>query len=388
MAKKAVAEKLPDGQTPATITAAIQQKFTVTSKEISASLIERGDATDLVLTGLLAGENAVIVGPPGAAKTMLMEAVGRWMKGRVFYSLLTKFTQPEEIFGPLDVVALANSRFRRLTALKLPECDLWIPDEVFKGSTAILNTTLRALNERKFENDGQVIDIPLLMALGCSNEWPDGNDSGKELSALMDRFLLRMNIKAIGSPTGRKRLLWTTDHTPQLSTTITRDEILQARKEVASIPWQSKSMDTMEKILHSLREGGISPGDRRQYKSINAVRAYAYLNGATEVAPEHLEILQHILWNDPVDHPKKCAEIVTKLANPQGAMIMGMMLETDTIMESVKPGDLQTSMAASRKLQEIRTKLDNMKDSDRQKAALDAVDGHLKTISLKAIGAL
>ena len=98
---------------------------------------------------MLAREHVLLVGPPGCAKSLLLEAVMRWLGGKTFTCLLTRFTTPEELFGPVSVAGLKEDRFRRITSGKLPEADGCFLDEVFKGSSAILNTLLRLLNERE-----------------------------------------------------------------------------------------------------------------------------------------------------------------------------------------------------------------------------------------------
>lgn len=379
MAKKvSAAEAVKVAAVP--VVSPIQQKFQTTRKELNDAFIEREDEVELVLTAVIANEHVVLVGPPGAGKTMMAEALAKWVNGKTFFILMTKFTQMEEIYGPLDLVALNNSHYRRVTTGRLPEADVAILDEIWKSSSAILNTTLRCLNEGIFENDGQLVKIPLLFTLAASNEWPGDTEGGKELSALMDRFLFRKNIKAIASPSGKKKLLWVRDHTPQLTTSITRSEILQARAEAAQLPWQQNSMDILERILVELAQQGIIPGDRRKYKAVLAAQANAYLGGATQVEPEHLEILKHVLWNDPVEHPDKCGQIVSKLANPLGTQVMQYLLEAKGITENLDQSDLPVVVKEVKKLQEIHAKLNNMKASDRQAAALDYVESSIKEI--------
>src|SRR3954453_1051179 len=209
----------------------LQDKLAITRRELSISLIERDDEIDLVLTALLAREHVLLVGPPGCAKSLLLDAVMRWLGGKVFSCLLTRFTTPEELFGPVSVAGLKADEYRRITAGKLPEADGCFLDEVFKGSSAILNPLLRILNERTFDNGGDVVPVPLRLCVAASNEWPAQQENGKELAALFDRFLLRKSVRPILSQTGRQRLLWHRDHAPKLSTSITPAELDHAHSE-------------------------------------------------------------------------------------------------------------------------------------------------------------
>ena len=117
------------------------------------------------------------------------------MKGSRFSLLLTKFTTREEVVGPISIRGLKEDRYRRVTAGKLPEAELAFLDELFKGSSAILNTLLKMLNERVFENDGATVPVPLKLCLAASNEWPQAYEGGKELNALFDRLLFRKAVR-------------------------------------------------------------------------------------------------------------------------------------------------------------------------------------------------
>src|SRR3954453_16952940 len=109
----------------------VQEKFLTTRKELAAALIERDDEVDLVLTALVAQENVLLVGPPGCAKSLLLDSLMRWMSGRRFSILLNRFTTPEEVLGPISLAGLKEDCYRRVTSGKLPEADLAYLDEVF-----------------------------------------------------------------------------------------------------------------------------------------------------------------------------------------------------------------------------------------------------------------
>src|SRR4051812_40364864 len=166
----------------------VQEKFVTTRKELCAALIERDDEVDLILTALVAQENVLLVGPPGCAKSLLLDSLMRWLHGQRFAILLNHFTTPEEVLGPISVTGLKADVYRRVTTGKLPEADLCFLDEIFKASSAILNVLLKLLNERTYEvGDGTTVQVPLKLAVAASNEWPSP-ETGKELSALFDRF--------------------------------------------------------------------------------------------------------------------------------------------------------------------------------------------------------
>jgi len=258
----------------------VQQKFARTRQELAASLIERDDEVDVVLTALIAQEHPLLVGPPGTAKSLLLDSLARWLDGRVFTALLTRFSQMEDLFGPISLQGLKEDRYHRVTTGKLPEAELVYLDEIYKASSAILNTLLRILNERVFDaGEGKLMPVPLKICIASSNEWPHHFEGGKELAAVHDRFLLRKSVRPIATASGRQRLLWQRDHTPKLSTSITPAELDQARQEAQHLPWTDEAREALQSILRELQREGIQPGDRRQFKSVLAFQAFAYLCG-------------------------------------------------------------------------------------------------------------
>src|ERR1700758_2362110 len=107
----------------------LQANFATTRYELSSALIERDDEVDVVLTALICNEHPLLVGPPGTAKSLLLDALMGWMRGKRFTILFNKFTTPEEVFGPVSVVGLKEDRYRRVTTGKLPEADGGFGDE-------------------------------------------------------------------------------------------------------------------------------------------------------------------------------------------------------------------------------------------------------------------
>lgn len=149
------------------------------------------DEVTAALTAVLVRENFILIGPPGTAKTMLVASISKLLKAKWFYRLLTKFTEVEEVIGPIDVVELLKGNVRRIYTNSIVEADFALLDEIFNASSAILNTMLTILNERVIYDGGQIIPVKTWTVFGATNKIPDE----EELQALYDRFPLRVYTK-------------------------------------------------------------------------------------------------------------------------------------------------------------------------------------------------
>jgi len=366
----------------------LQEKFAQVRKELTAALIERDDEIDVVLTALIANEHALFVGNPGTAKSLLLDSLLAWTGGRKFSILLTKFSVPEEVCGAISLSALKEDRFIRITTGKLPEADYAFIDECFKASSAILNTLLKILNERTFDaGDGVARKVPLRMCVGASNEWPSP-ETGKELAALFDRFLLRRTVSPIRSQVGQQRLLWIRDHTPKLSTTIAPEEVEWARRAAEALPWSTEAKQSLEAILRDLAKEGVQPGDRRLFKTVGVVQAYAYLCGAEEVAPEHLEIAANTLWEDPIEQPQKVLQVISRIANPTGMRVTQLLLEAEQVLVACDVRNLADAAKAAAKLAEIERQFATLKGNGRVDRARDYLREQLRKLKLASIEAI
>jgi MoxR-like ATPase len=369
-------------------TASLRERFAAARADLSAGLIERDEEVDLALTALVARENLLLVGPPGTAKSMLLDALGRFLDGRTFAILLTKFTNPEEVMGPLDVAGLASGRYVRLTDGYLPTADLAFVDEVFKASSAILNTLLRMLNEGVYQQEGAWVKCPLRLTVAASNEWPDP-EHAKELSALFDRFVLRKTVRPILSASGRERL-YDFDgarggHAPALSATVSPGEVDLAHAAAKALPFTPEAKDAFVSIVRDLGKEGIVPGDRRQFKAVGVTRAYAWLDGADAVRPEHLEVLASVLWDDPQEQPAKAAKVIAKIANPAGMQVNSLLVEAEGVIAATDPKDLSQAATAAAKLQEVAKKLAAFTGNARAAKAAAYVKEQTKKIRLASI---
>src|SRR3954468_9354609 len=165
-------------------------------EDAGKGLVEREALVELVALAAVAGEHLLVIGPPGTAKSEAVRRVARALGGRVFEYLLGRFTEPSEIFGPVDLRRLKEGVVETQTAGMLPEAEIAFLDEIFLGSTAILNTLLALLNERTFRRGATRLRVPLRVCVGASNALPDD----EALAAFADRFLLRSFLDPIADP--------------------------------------------------------------------------------------------------------------------------------------------------------------------------------------------
>jgi MoxR-like ATPase len=158
--------------------------------------IAKQELIDLMVVAAVAQEPLLLVGPPGTAKSDLVlkfkDALGL-ADDDYFEYMLTRFTEPSEIIGPIDINLLREGRYIRREQGKLPTARLAFLDEIFKSNSAILNILLTIINEKKFYQDGAPQPVRLRILLAATNEVPEQG----ELSALKDRFVLKAQSRSV-----------------------------------------------------------------------------------------------------------------------------------------------------------------------------------------------
>lgn len=162
-------------------------------REATAGLVDREHLAELLILAAVAQEHLLVIGPPGTGKSAVVRRVAHALSGNYFEYLLGRFTEPSELFGPVNLSKLREGLVETDVSGMLPEAEIAFLDEVFLGSTAILNTLLGLLSERQFRRGHTKMRVPLRVCVGAANGLPD--DEG--LAAFADRFLLHVFVNAV-----------------------------------------------------------------------------------------------------------------------------------------------------------------------------------------------
>lgn len=291
---------------PEDIQTAIRQ-LAALRRELTDAFTEREEAVEVLALSAVCQEHTLLLGPPGTGKTELVTRFTAALDAPLFTYLLTRFTEPSEIFGPLDVEAFQGGRYHIRTEGMLPGAAVAFLDEVFQGSSAILNTLLTLVHERVFHNGAERQAVPLITLVGASNELP----ADTTLRAFSDRFALRVAL----APVADARLDELLDKGWLLE--LERMENERRAAGVRALPTLSENglrrlhgrvaevaVDGVRplygQILRELRAEGVALSDRRMVKGLKLIAGAALIDNRTAAQVADLWPLKH-MWTTGED---------------------------------------------------------------------------------------
>ncbi|MCB9665144.1 MAG: AAA family ATPase [Alphaproteobacteria bacterium] len=266
---------------------------------LDAAFLERRVQVRAVLLALLAGRHALLLGPPGTAKSLLARGLRGCFRDAVYFEyLLSRFTHPDELFGPVSIPGLKQEDYRRLTEGYLPRAHVAFLDEVFKANSAILNSLLTLVNERIFHHGRHRDDAPLIGLVGASNELPDPEGG---LGALYDRFLVRVAVPPLADPDAF--LAVATGAVPTVAIpaedALDLEDLATLRSRAREVTVSAPARQVLVEAWRVAAEAGWSVSDRRWRQGVELLQVAAAAEGRSEVEPLDLLLLEPVLAPDP-----------------------------------------------------------------------------------------
>ncbi|MFN8746625.1 MAG: AAA family ATPase, partial [Pseudanabaena sp.] len=296
--------------TPKSALAKLQQL----REELKSVYLDRSEAIDLILVGLLAKMHIFLGGKPCTGKTELAKAVSDAITGTTFFHyLMTKTTVAEEVLGAPDLAELQKGKFVRDTEAMLPEAHLALMDEIGKANSIVRNSALGLMNEREFLNGKTKLQSPLITMIGCSNELLDGEEDG----AFWDRLSLRYIVYYLGDEDLRTLLLRKTSNiaAPQIATMLSLAELEQMQTDVKNVTFPAPAIDSLIDLQRELKKENYIVSTRKYVQIVTILKAYTYLQEEAEVSEDSFEILNHVIWNHPKEQTQ-IRKIIAKVGNP------------------------------------------------------------------------
>jgi MoxR-like ATPase len=332
--------------------------------ELNAAFPERAEIISTMITTLVAKQHMLMLGPPGNAKSALGRAMTAAIAGYYFEHLMTEFTDPGELFGPFSMQALQNDEYRRVTTGRLPSCVIAFLDEIFKANSAILNTLLTVINERKFHNGGQAIPIPLRTMICASNEVPE---PGTGLDALFDRILARVYVRDIDEDENFNNVMW--QERPAITARITLDDIEALFRVSQRLQPSQGVLEAIPQIRRKVKEKGIAVSPRRYVQLSAYLRAHAARTRQSDINTACLMPMADCLWSSHEQH-KVVHDIVEEYAASWMRDIQRIRGELDQLAERSRKVNGDRSLNSARVFSEIGGVVDDLKARAKEIATL------------------
>jgi MoxR-like ATPase len=369
--------------------------FQDVARQMGSQFLDKQEIIRLMVVSAIAGEHMVIVGPPGTAKSAMIDMFAKLIDAQYFEYLLTRFTEPNELFGPVDISAFREGRYTRRIENMLPTAEVVFLDEIFKSNSAILNSLLHLINERKFQNGPDVLQVPLISLYAASNEVPNDDN----LAAMFDRFLIRVlsdNLDSyhfhelmkkgvaleVRKMTGRQSEL-----RPVFSARDLR--LIQSNFDKFMV-FPDEFLAKYKSLVFQIRSEGISVSDRRAVKLLKLFASSAIFDGRTRVHDGDFFVLRHI-WNN-LDQVELLAEIVNPVVDgyyrehPAERRFIGPQASMDDLLAELGLiRELLTSTTAELSDIQLFSQLKNLSEI---KVALTAMPGDTASRMIREVDQL
>ena len=353
----------------------MKERFKQLLTEMNRGIYEKDTEISLSLLAALAGESVILLGPPGVAKSMVARQLKTAFRdAQSFEYLMSRFSTPDEIFGPVSIQKLKTSdTYERAVDGYLPTADVVFLDEIWKAGPAIQNTLLTVINEKLFRNGNREIHLPLKLLVAASNELPA---KGEGLEALWDRFVIRIESRPIRQEKNfRKMLLEVKSEERRVKnpTAISAEEYQKWSKEISGIGVGEEVLDSISSIRKSLRAVNVDEAaerrniyvsDRRWKNIVRLLRTSAFMQDREEVAICDLLPIYHCLWQEPEERDAIRSIVIRALFAPFADKLVEMK---NALAEDIKYHRIRKSPDDGRDYEgEIESLSDGLTTLERQ----------------------
>ena len=380
------------------------ERFKQLLGEMNRGIYEKETEISLSLLAALAGESIILLGPPGVAKSMVARQLKTAFKdARSFEYLMSRFSTPDEIFGPVSIQKLKTSdTYERAVEGYLPTADVVFLDEIWKAGPAIQNTLLTVINEKIFRNGNREMHLPLKLLVAASNELPA---KGEGLEALWDRFVIRIESRPIKLEKNFRAMLLEaptdflgptdftdstdssgsmgksgfTDFTDFSDSTdfsdlkITAEEYAEWAEKICKIGVKEEVLDAISAIRKSLRAVNVDEAaerrniyvsDRRWKNIVRLLRTSAFMQDREEVDICDLLPIYHCLWQEPEERDAIRSIVIRALFSPFAEKLVEMK---NALAEDIKYHRVRRNPDDGRDYEgEIETLSDGLTSLERQ----------------------
>ena len=377
------------------------ERFKLLLQEMNRGIYEKNTEISLSLLAALAGESVILLGPPGVAKSMVARQLKTAFRdAQSFEYLMSRFSTPDEIFGPVSIQKLKTSdTYERAVEGYLPTADVVFLDEIWKAGPAIQNTLLTVINEKIFRNGNREIHLPLKLLVAASNELPA---KGEGLEALWDRFVIRIESRPIKLEKNFRAMLLESHADFSRSTRvlghadfadnadfsgsmgksgstdfsdlkITAEEYAEWAEKICKIDVKEEVLDAISAIRKSLRAVNVDEAaerrniyvsDRRWKNIVRLLRTSAFMQDREEVDICDLLPIYHCLWQEPEERDAIRCIVIRALFSPFAEKLVEMK---NALAEDIKYHRVRRNPDDGRDYEgEIETLSDGLTSLERQ----------------------
>ena len=365
------------------------ERFKLLLQEMNRGIYEKNTEISLSLLAALAGESVILLGPPGVAKSMVARQLKTAFRdAQSFEYLMSRFSTPDEIFGPVSIQKLKTSdTYERAVEGYLPTADVVFLDEIWKAGPAIQNTLLTVINEKIFRNGNREMHLPLKLLVAASNELPA---KGEGLEALWDRFVIRIESRPIKLEKNFRAMLLEShadfsrstrvlghadfaDNADFSDLKITAEEYAEWAEKICKIGVKEEVLDAISAIRKSLRAVNVDEAaerrniyvsDRRWKNIVRLLRTSAFMQDREEVDICDLLPIYHCLWQEPEERDAIRSIVIRALFSPFAEKLVEMK---NALAEDIKYHRVRRNPDDGRDYEgEIETLSDGLTSLERQ----------------------